>query len=169
MHPEQRILKGVEQLAVGFLVFFLGAVLGVFEPEGAGVVDGLFFFGLFFFLGAGGLVLVLGGFFLGQVLQVDGHAHVPAVPFQHLAHPEGIQEFLFILHDVQDDGGAPLGPAAVPHGKGHAVLALPQHGGGALLIAQGVDGHLVRGHEGGIKAQAEMADDAALVVAGVIL
>ena len=169
MHPEQGILKGVEQLVIGVFVFLIRAVLGAFQPQGMGVVDGLFLFGFFLFLGAGGLVGVLGGFFPVQILQIDGHAHVAAVPVQHLPHPVAVQELLFILHDMQDDGGAPLGAAAVPHGEGHAVLAFPQHGGGAILVGKGVDGHLIGGHERGIKAQAEVADDAALVIAGVIL
>ena len=168
MHPEQGLLKGVEQLAVGFLVFVLGAVLGRFEPEGMHVVQGLFRLGLFFLLGAGGLAVLPGGLIFAQVLQINGHAHVPAVALQHLPDAVTVQEFLFVLHDVQNHGGAALRAPAVPHGEGHAVLAFPDDGGGALLIGQGVDGHFVGGHEGGIEAQAEMADDAALVVAGVV-
>ena len=133
------------------------------------VVDGGLFLFLFFLFGAGGLVGVFFGFVLVQVLEVNRHAHVAAVPIQHFPHPVAVQEFLFFVGDVQDDGGAALGAAAVPHGEGHAVLAFPQHGRRAVLVGEGVDGHFVGGHESGIEAQAEMTDDAALVVAGVVL
>ena len=180
MHPEQRVLEGVEQLAIGFFVFFLGAILGVFQPQGVYIVNGLGRLGLFL-LGRAvyrGLLFLIGGIFvgggslffrrLGKILQIDGHAHIPAIALQHLAHPVRIQKFLFLVQDVQRDGGAALRARAVPHFKGHAVLALPMHGSRPLLPGMGFDGHLIRRHKRGIEAQAEMADNAALIVAGVI-
>ena len=158
--PEQGLLKGVEQLVIAVLVFLLGAVLGSLEPQGMGVVEGLGLLGFLAFLGFLGLFV--------RVHQIDRHGHVAAVAIQDLANPIGVQEFLFLVRDMQGDGGTALGAGALAHGELHAVLAFPAHGGRALLEAEGVDGHLVGGHEGAVKAQAEMADDAALGVALVL-
>ena len=125
-----------------------------------GVVEGLGLLGFLAFLGLLGLFV--------RVHQIDRHGHVAAVAIQDLANPISVQEFLFLVRDMQGDGGAALGAGALAHGELHAVLALPAHGGRAILEAEGVDGHFVGGHEGAVKAQAEMADDAALGVALVL-
>ena len=170
VNPEQRLLKGVEQLAVGILIFFLGAVAGIFQPQRMGIVDRLGCLGRRRFLALfGSLLGSLFGFlglelFILHIHQIDGHGHVAAVALQHLAHAQAIQEFLFFIRDMQRHGGAALGAVAVAHLIGHAVLAFPAHRLGPFLIGQRIDRYLISGHKGRIEAQAEVADDAAILI-----
>ena len=58
-------------------------------------------------------------------------------------------------------------PGAVRHGKFSAAVALPVNRHCSFLIGKSVDMDLIRNHECGIKAQAEMTDD--LIVVGLVL
>ena len=176
----------MEHLAVERLVVLVGAVLRGAGVERRGVVDrlgllllhllpglvpGLHLVAIFVGdgrVGLGGLLLRLGL----DLVQIDRPGHERAVALQHLAHAPDVQELLLRLADVQRDGGAARRARALGHGEGHAVLALPAHGRRALAEGQRVDGHLVRDHEHGVEAQAEVADDAAVllvVLLGVLL
>ena len=70
---------------------------------------------------------------------------------------------------MKGDDGAALGAVAGFHGEGHAVLADPADGFGAFCAGEGIDGDFIRDHKGGIEAQTKVADNAALVIALVIL
>ena len=54
------------------------------------------------------------------------------------------------------------------HGKIHAVLALPVHRSSALAEGEGLDLDLVGDHEYGIKAEAEVADNAGILLVFVL-
>ena len=168
MYIEQRILVGVEHIPVELLVLVLGAVLGGFQPQGSIGIDAL---GLLHldggrFLALGGIGL--GGFFLDH-FQINRGVHEAAVAVQYLTDAEFIGELLLLLGDVQNDIGTAGGTAALGHGESHAILGHPAHRRRALAAGQGLDGHLIGHHEGGIEAQTEMANDAALLVALIVL
>ncbi len=69
---------------------------------------------------------------------------------------------------MHGDGGTALRTAAFPHLIADAVFADPAHGHIPFPIGQGVDGDAVGRHEGGIEAQAEVADDTGGIFARVV-
>ena len=172
MDPEQRIVKVGEHAVVERLVLLVRALAGVLQPQGRNVVDMRRLGHLDDLFGLLGAVLV--GFALdghvaleglgGRILEIHGRVHVAAVALEHLAGAVGFEELLVLLGDVQDDGRAVRGAGACAHLEGHAVLARPMDGFGALLPAEGLDFNPVGHHKHGVEAQTEVADDAALVV-----
>ena len=143
--PEQRLLEVIEHLAVEFLVLLVGALVGPLHPQWMGVVD---------LLGLGRLLrlfALLGRFGLDDFADEDGHGHKGAVLLQGAAQCPKVQEVLVLVVDVQRDGRAPLGAVRGLDLVFHAVLARPAHGR-SVGIALGVDDHLVRYHEGTVKA-----------------
>ena len=169
--PEQRILIA-EQLVVEALVFLVGAVGGLLEPQGGGFVDqlglGHFLHG-FHLLGAVLVLLALHRHLpvVGlsvHVLQINGRIHESAVAGEYLADAVHLEEFLFFLADVKDHRGAVYGAAALADFKVHAVRGGPVYRLSPLLVGQGFDFHMVRHHEHRVEAQAEVADDIALLL-----
>ena len=168
MDVEQRIVKGVEHIAVEFLVFLVGAVLGSLEPQGGGIVDQLRALGLLVFGGLLALLAFPGRLFLLYHVKIHRRGHKAAIALEHLAHTVFFEKFLFLLTDVQNHIRAAPGAAAVLHGKDHAILARPPDGRGALRAAEGFNGYAVGHHERRIKTQAKVTDDAALFIAFIV-
>ena len=99
--------------------------------------------------------------------KIDRDRHEGAVLVQDLSRPVLIGEFGAVVIQIKRHSGAALLPVAVPHLKFHAAVGFPVHRDGLRLVGQGIDGHPVRHHEGGVEAQAEVADD--LVVVRLVL
>ena len=139
VHPEQRVGVIVELLAVELLVLLVAAIGGVLLPKRGSLVDQLLLF---------------------AVVEVDLHGHEGAVFFQDGLQGIGGKVGFLVLHEVHGDLGAPFGTGAGLHFVGACLGAFPQHGG-SVGVGLGLHGDLIRHHEHGIEAQAEVADDAA--------
>ena len=134
-------------------------------PDGDHAVDGLVFgdhavviLGLALVVGLAGLEALL-------VLDVhlDGPAHIVGV-FLHqgLQLPDlqigAVDLLLGVGLDVHDHVGAGIFPLTGGDGVAVSAAALPLHALVAAVFAAD-DGDLVRHHEGGVEAHAELADD----------
>ena len=137
----------------------------------------LLFFLLFLLLRLNGLqhhvriqlLILVDGLGLRRVLsgQPDLYRHEGAVFLNDLFRLILVAELQAVLIQKQRNLRSHLIPGAVRHGKFRAAVAFPVNRNRALLIGKGIDVHLVRHHERGIKAQTEMADD--LIVVGLVL
>ncbi len=164
VHVEQRLVVHMENLLVEIPVFLIGAVLGLFEPQGGCIVDMHRRFGRF-------VLCCLALFFrLLRLYNLEIHRlrHKLAVAAEHLKHLVLVGELLLVVGKLQDDGRSAGFAAAVRQLIFHAVFAFPLHGRCALGVAAGLDGHFLGDHERGVEAQAEVADDAALVFTLVV-
>ena len=167
--PEQRLVKIHKDLVVKFLVLLVGAVLRGLQPQRMGVVDrarldNLLLFGAVLVL-FGVALLVIDGALLVVRVEVDFVRHELAVLVQNLVDARLLQKFLLVLGDVHDDGGAVFGAVAVLN----LVLLLagrnPVNWLCALLVGEGLNLHRAGNHEGRIKSQAKVADDAGVALA----
>ena len=137
-------VPGAGSELVEVVVLFVGDGVFGFEPDGVDGVDAL-------------------------AIEVDGEADEVGVALEDLADAVGFGEFGGVFFEVKDDGTAAflLGGGGVDGVAGGAVA-----GPGEVLVvgAPGVggDGDFVGDHEGGVEADAELADDFGFVAfAGV--
>ena len=163
-----------ELVLIEGVVFLIGHFALLLLPDGDHAVQGL---QLGVGLPLGLVVLGLGVRFrlLAALfaLHLDGIAHIVAV-FLHDGHDAVlIQEVVVVVGlgvglDVQDD----LGAGGILLSRGHLVAV---HTGGFPLpglvraVGLGDDGDLVGHHEGGVEADAELADDVDVLVLVVLL
>ena len=163
-----------ELVLIEGVVFLIGHFALLLLPDGDHAVQGL---QLGVGLPLGLVVLGLGVRFRLLTalfaLHLDGIAHIVAV-FLHDGHDAVlIQEVVVVVGlgvglDVQDD----LGTSSVLLGGGHLVAV---HTGGLPLpglvraVGLGDDSDLVGHHEGGVEADAELADDVDVLVLVVLL
>ena len=162
---------------VELLILLVRAVGGLLQPQGRGLVDLLGLRNLDDLFGLRRAVLVLlipdrhvlfHGLRVG-VLQHYRISHVAAVAVQDLPDLPHVQEFLFLLRDMQDNVRAVGLALAAGKLEAHAVLRYPVNRLRLALAAEGLDFHLVTDHEDGIEAQAEVADDIALLLRLLVL
>ena len=174
-HPVVQYLHGLFEVVgdvfvelVVFLVLDLG--FGT-SPKGGGLVDGLPP------IAFGRLVLVVFAFFLvirlgGRLaLEQNGHGDVVGVFLDDVANAPIVQEFGLILFQMQHHFGAALFAFDILQGETAAAIGFPTH----ALIGPGTgpagdDRDLVGDDEGGIEADAELADELGVLflVAGEI-
>ena len=138
MDPEQGIvlhrLDGVVELQV-VLVLEVGRHA---RPQGLHVVDDLVLVG----------ILVLAVFPLLLLAEDDGHGQEAAILLQQALDAGGLEKFLLIAVEGEDDVGTALGLVTLFHLKFGRTVAGPADGLGALLPAQGAYFHLLGHHEG---------------------
>ncbi len=152
--PEHRLLLHRIELLIELevvLVLELGRGLG---PDRVDVVDDVVLVGL-------DALAVLP---LGLLAEDHRDGHELAVLAQQLGDAPLGGELLGVVVQVEGDLGAAVLFLAGAHGVLRGAVAGPGHGLGAFLPAEGVDGDLLAHHEGGVEAQAEVADDGAELV-----
>ena len=141
-------------------------------PDGDHGVEGLLLLiGLVFGLVLGGVLFFPG---LGD-LHPDGEADIVGVFAHQLLESPGFQELPVLIVvgvglDVQDD----IGAGALPLAGGDGVAVCPgglPHPGAVRAMLLRHHGDVVRHHEGGVEAHAELADDVRIlgVVAHLLL
>ena len=176
VNPEQRIVKVRKYLVVEGLVLLVGAVRRLFQPQRCCIIDLLRLRHLQNLLGFRRPVLVL---LIADrnilfhrlrvcVFEYNRVSHISAVAVQYLAHAPGIQEFLFLIGDMQDDVRTVRRPAASGDFIIHAVRGYPGYRLCTFFAGQRLYFHLFADHEHRIEAQAEMPDDITFLL-GLVL
>ena len=154
MNMEKRLLLHRVEFAVELVVVLilqLGRGLG---PERLDVVDDLVLVGI-------DILAVLPFLLLAEH---DGNRHELAVLVQEAFDAGLLAVFGGIVVQVQGDDRSAAVLVNRLHLIGRGAVAGPFHRLRALLPGKGLDGDLLRHHESAVKAQAEMADDAADLV-----
>ena len=143
------------------LVVLLRLYIGLAAlPDGDHGVEGLLLgVGLVLGLVVGAALLPAG---LGD-LHPDGEADIVGILAHQLLQFPGLQELAVLLIigvglDVHDDVGAHAVPLALGDGVAVGAGGLP-HVGGVGAVLAGHHGDVVRHHERGVEAHAELADD----------
>ena len=129
-------------MVVEFLVVLVGNLALRPRPQGRGLVQGLF---------------------LLAVKEDDGEGDVVGIGADDGLDPLLLQELLGVLLEMQGDDRAAGGLLARLHGVFAEPVGGPQPAG-ALAGLAGQDLDLVRHHEGGIEADAELADQAGVLL-----
>ena len=161
-----RVFEVVEVGLVELVVLFLRDFGLLALPDGDHGVNGLHL-GVALPLRRGGFLALgrLGGLHLAALhhFHLDGIAHVVAVALDELREPmlagEGAEGLVGgVVLQVHDDVGAVLGALGRLDVVAVDAVGLP---GPGLIRADGAgdDAHLLAHHEGGIEADAELADD----------
>lgn len=99
--------------------------------------------------------------------EIDGGLGEVEVFFDDVVHEQRLFQIGVLLIQIEDDVRADTGFAAGVHGVGHIGQAVPAYGRFVFLIRLGLDGDMLGQHEGGIEADAEMADDG--ILAGLVV
>ena len=156
--PEEGVFGEGVELFVELEVVFVLEVVGVFVPEGCGVVDDAlvgdgFVFGFSFLIHAIFLAVLLGA-------ELDLYGQELAIFIEYAFETVFVEELFGVCIDVEDDVGAAGGFGGGGELKLGGAIAFPTRSfifGG--LEGTGDDLYTVGHHEGGIEAEAELADD----------
>ena len=151
---EHRVVEGGVEAVVEVHVVLILEVGGLAGPERLGPVDDVVFvrvhvFAVFPFL------------FLAHR---HGNRHELAVLVEQFADPALFAELLAVVVQLQGDDGAAVGLVAGFHLVLRIAAAFPFHCLGAFLPGKRLDGDLLGNHERGVESEAEVADDAGLVL-----
>ena len=154
----------VREVLVEFVVLLLFHVLLRALPEGDHRVEGLRLLGLLLLLAILLLLLLL----LGQALEVDGVGDEVGVVLHELANAPLVEVLGELVAEVQHHARAVVVAHAVLDGVRARAVGLPLVGGVAAALL-GDHAHLVRHHERGVEAHAELADELGQVGAALLL
>lgn len=154
MNPEQRVVLTGVKLVVECEIILVGEVSRLARPCRFGDVDDI--------VAVGGLHLAVLPFHL--LAGNYGHREEAAVFLEQRVDARLLEEFAVVVVDVEDDFRAALLLVARFYGELRRAVALPAHGLGAFLIAEGIDFNLFGHHECRVESEAEMADDGVCVV-----
>ena len=141
MHRQCRFVILTGNAAIEIRVFFLGDLVSGLRPERRTVADAL-------------------RFRAGLLDQVDRHRHVAGLVLDDPLDAPLRRIALGVVHQMQRDAGAArrrLRQISLGHRVAALAVGRPEPGMGAARTARD-DIDLVRDHEGGIEADAELAD-----------
>ena len=151
----------VADVFVELVVLLFRHVAGGLLPDGLHGVEGLF-------LGRGDLFIALVFTLLGAGdVHDNGEADVVGVLTHDAPDFVFLEERVHVLAQVEGDIRAAFGAVALFEGVGAGARRGPQHGRRIGSGALGDDGDLVGGHEGGVEADPELADE--LGVGGLLV
>ena len=154
MNPEERFVDAGIEVGIEFPVILVGQVGRFASPGRLQVVDDFVFVGIDIFA----------VFPLLLFTEYNGYGQEAAILLQQRLDALLFEELLVLIVDIQHNIGTAFALVDVGHLVGRRTVAAPHDTFCPLFIGQGANLNLLRNHEGGVEAQAEVADDGVGIV-----